>query len=133
MTEVSPGSPGTIGSAGSAGRSGNADRDAAKAGPAADGLPQFVLPAKEGGWHLLVRVQPGAKKSEFAGVLDGRLRIRLAAPAVENKANKALAAFVAKMLGIRASQITLVSGECSRQKRLLVTVDQEPDWTPLLD
>lgn len=94
-------------------------------------LPPYVEPAGTEGWFLLVRVQPGAKRSEFAGVLDGRLRIRLAAPAVENKANRALAAFVAGALGLRASKVSLVSGETGRVKRLLVHADTVPDWSRL--
>jgi len=97
-----------------------------------EGRPSFASPAAEGGWHLVVRVQPGAKKSEFAGVQEGRLRIRLAAPAVENKANKALTAFVAKALGLRATKVTLLSGETGRQKRLLVQTAEEPHWGRLL-
>ena len=93
--------------------------------------PAFVLPAKEGGWQMLVRAQPGAKKSEFAGLMDGRLRVRLAAPAVENKANRALLAFVAKALGLKGAKVTLLSGETGREKRLLVTADVEPDWSRL--
>jgi hypothetical protein len=81
---------------------------------------------------LLVRVQPGAKKSEFAGVQEGRLRVRLAAPAVENRANKALTAFVAEALGLRVTKVTLLSGETGRQKRLLVQTAKEPDWGRLL-
>jgi uncharacterized protein (TIGR00251 family) len=96
------------------------------------GRPLFVSPAAAGGWYLVVRVQPGAKKSEFAGVREGRLCIRLAAPAVENKANKALTAFVAEALGLRATKVTLLSGETGRQKRLLVQTAEEPDWGRLL-
>lgn len=80
---------------------------------------------------MLVRVQPGAKRSEFAGVQDGRLRVRLAAPAVENKANRALVAFVAKALGLRAAKVILASGETGRMKRLLVNAETEPDWSGL--
>ena len=90
--------------------------------------PPYALPAGENAWHLLVRVQPGAKKTECAGELEGRLRIRLMAPAVENKANTALIAFVAKTLGFRPAKISLVSGETSRQKRLLILSAKEPDW-----
>ena len=93
--------------------------------------PCFVCPAGSGAWSLLVRVQPGAKKSLFAGIQDGRLRIRLAAPAVENKANRALVAFVAEALGLRSAKVTLVSGETGRQKRLLVEAKEEPNWTRL--
>lgn len=82
-------------------------------------------------WQMLVRVQPGAKRSEFAGVQDGRLRVRLAAPAMENKANRALVAFLAKALGLRPSRVCLVSGETGRLKRLLVNAETEPDWSGL--
>lgn len=97
-------------------------------------LPCYAQAATPTGWYLLVRVQPGAKKSEFAGVLDGRLRIRLAAPAVENKANKALVAFIAKSLGLRPNRVSLISGEQGRQKRIFIDTVEEPDWqilTPL--
>lgn len=93
--------------------------------------PPFVLPAKEG-WQLLLHVQPGAKKSAFADLHDGRLRVRLAAPAVDGKANKALLAFVARALGLKSAQLLLVSGETARRKRLLVAAEAEPDWSALL-
>lgn len=102
--------------------------DASPASGNAMPRPPYASPAGENAWHLLVRVQPGAKKTECAGENEGRLRIRLAAPAVENKANVALTAFVAKTLGIRPSKVSLVSGETSRQKRLLVSSAKEPDW-----
>ena len=95
-------------------------------------LPLFVTTAKEGGWNVFVRVQPGAKKSETFGLLDGRLRIQLAAPAVDNKANKALLAFVAKTLGLKVSKVLLLSGKNGREKRLRITADNEPDWKRLL-
>ena len=94
-------------------------------------LPVFAAKARPSGWRLLVRVQPGAKKSELSGVREGRLCIRLAAPAVENKANIALCAFVAEILNVRPSRVRLVSGETGRQKRLLVDMDDEPDWSRL--
>ncbi len=93
--------------------------------------PPYVKQETEYTWSLLVKVQPGAKKSECAGLLDDRLRIRLAAPAVENQANKALVAFVAKLLGLRAAKVTLASGDMARQKRLLIHAEKEPDWSLL--
>ena len=80
---------------------------------------------------MLVRAQPGAKKSEFAGVMNGRLRVRLAAPAGENKAKRALLAFMAKALGLKGSKVTLLSGETGREKRLLIAAGVEPDWNRL--
>ncbi len=93
-----------------------------------DFRPDFVLPSKDGGWHLLVWVQPGAKKSEFAGMQDGKLRIRLAAPAVDNKANKALTAFIADALHLKNAQVRLLAGETGRRKRVFVDTTAEPDW-----
>lgn len=59
------------------------------------------------------------------------VKIRLQAPAVDNKANNALTGFVAKILGIKAQQVTLESGHGSRQKTLLVYTEEEPDWKVL--
>ena len=94
-------------------------------------LPPWLKPLGEENWHLLVHVQPGAKKNEVAGEMDGRLRLRIAAQAVDNKANKALAAFVAKMLGVRPNRVSLVSGEMSRKKTLRIEGLSELDWNAL--
>ncbi len=56
------------------------------------------------------------------------LKIRLQAPAVDNKANNALIVFVAKILGIKTSQVVMESGHASRQKNLLLDMEEEPDW-----
>lgn len=98
----------------------------------ADDLP-FVTRADEG-WYLNIRVQPGAKKSEITGVVEDALRVRLAAPAVENKANQALVEFMAKKLGLKKNKVSLTSGEKSRQKRLFISsaaAGTEPDWAGL--
>lgn len=83
------------------------------------------------GWQLLVKVQPGAKKTELAGLSEGLLRVRLAAPAVDNKANAALLEFMADKLGIRKNKIRLAAGDKSRQKRLFVPSEAEPDFSIL--
>ena len=97
--------------------------------PDSRNMPKYVCPASKGGWALLVWVQPGAKKNEFTGVLDGRLRIRLSAPAVENRANKALVVLVAKTLGLKSSQVSVAAGDTGRRKRLHIDSESEPDWT----
>lgn len=91
-------------------------------------LPVFAAPASKGGWRLGVWVQPGAKRTQVAGLHGDYLKIRLQAPAVDNKANNALVAFVAGILGIRTSQVVMESGHASRQKNLLLNVEEEPDW-----
>lgn len=91
--------------------------------------PEYVSQGSKGGWNLMLWVQPGAKKNEYAGVQDGRLRIRICAPAVENKANKALVTFIAKTLGLKSAQVSVATGESGRRKRLHIDTDSEPDWT----
>ena len=68
-----------------------------------------------------LHVQPGAKKTEIAGLHGEALKIRLAAPPVDGKANACLIAFLAKQLEVPRSQVELVSGDTSRQKRLRVS------------
>ena len=67
-----------------------------------------------------VRVQPRASKNEIAGVMEGALKIRLQAPAVENRANQELCEFVAELLKRPKSAVRILSGDHSRSKRLEV-------------
>ncbi len=69
---------------------------------------------------LTLHIQPGAKRTEVAGTHGDALKIRLAAPPVDGKANEALIAFVAKALGVPKSRVELVAGHASRAKRLRV-------------
>lgn len=80
---------------------------------------------------MLVYVQPGAKKSEVSGEMDGRLRLRIAAQAVDNKANKALTVFMAKILGVRPNRVSLEAGDMSRKKTLRISDVSELDWNAL--
>jgi uncharacterized protein (TIGR00251 family) len=95
--------------------------------------PVYAGPAKDGGWRLCLWVQPGAKKTELAGMHGEYLKIRLRAPAVDNKANNALTVFVAGLLGIRTQQVVIESGHGSRQKNLLLLTEEEPDWNVFAD
>jgi uncharacterized protein (TIGR00251 family) len=69
---------------------------------------------------LAVWVMPGAPHSEVAGVVDGRLRLRLAAPAHEGKANAELVRLLAKTLGVPRRQIDLATGLTGRRKLLRI-------------
>ncbi|MCC8193960.1 MAG: DUF167 domain-containing protein [Deltaproteobacteria bacterium] len=93
--------------------------------------PSWARPLADNSWRLLVYVQPGAKKNEVAGEMDGRLRLRIAAQAVDNKANKALMAFVAALLGVRPNRVSLEAGDTSRKKTLRVFDLPEFDWNAL--
>jgi len=71
--------------------------------------------------RIEVYVQPRAAKTELAGMHDGRIKIRLAAPPVDGAANAELTAFIAQQLGIAKSKVRVVAGATSRRK--VVEVD----------
>lgn len=65
-----------------------------------------------------VRMQPRASKDEIAGTMQGALKIRLRAPAVENRANEALIEFLAEVLKTSKAAVRIQSGEHARTKRV---------------
>jgi len=67
---------------------------------------------------ISVRVQPRASKDQIAGTIDGALKIRLTAPAVENRANEALIEFLSTLLKTPKSAVRIQSGERGRNKRV---------------
>jgi len=66
--------------------------------------------------RLKVRVTPRASKNEIVGWRDGVLIVRTTAPPIEGAANKACIELVAKTLGVKRSQVSLVHGDKSRDK-----------------
>ena len=74
--------------------------------------------ASRGTITLTVRVQPRASKDEITGAMEGALKVRLCAPAVENRANEALVEFLADLLKTAKSAVRIQSGEHSRTKRV---------------
>ncbi len=73
---------------------------------------------REGTVIFSVRVQPRASKDEIAGEIGGALKVRLRAPAVEDRANEALVEFLAQLLKTSRSAVRILGGERSRKKRL---------------
>lgn len=78
------------------------------------------------GWTLAVHVQPGAKRSAVAGLHGDRLKVRIAAPALDGRANDALIAFMAEALGVPKRSVSLAAGERSRDKVVAVGADCDP-------
>lgn len=76
--------------------------------------------SRDGAAAFSVRVQPRASKDEIAGEWEGAVKIRLRAPAVDNRANEALIEFLAQVLRIPKSAVRIQSGERSRTKRMEV-------------
>ena len=70
--------------------------------------------------HLTVHVQPGAKTTSCAGIHGDALKIRLAAPPVDGKANQALISWLAKTLSCPQHAIELIRGQTSRRKTLCI-------------
>lgn len=75
---------------------------------------------ENGGVLIRVRVVPRASKNELAGLVDGALRVRLAAPPVEGAANRACLEFMAGVLSVPKSRLKIVMGETSRSKVIFV-------------
>jgi uncharacterized protein (TIGR00251 family) len=71
---------------------------------------------KEGRLNAEIKAAPGASQSAFAGVRDGRLRVRIAAAADGGKANEELRRFLAKALDCSRGDIVFLRGEKSRLK-----------------
>ena len=78
------------------------------------------LRAHEGSVNFPVRVQPRASKDEISGVLNGALKVRLRAPALEDRANEALCEYVAELLKTPKAAVRILSGHHSRSKRVEV-------------
>jgi uncharacterized protein len=72
------------------------------------------------GWMLAVHVQPGAKTTAFAGLHGEDLKIRIAAPPVEGRANALLEEFIARALGVPRRCVSVVKGATSRRKTVHV-------------
>jgi len=72
----------------------------------------------DGGLILSLHVQPNARRTEFCGMHGEAMKLRLAAPPVDGKANSALLAFLAEFCDLPKSAVELVGGASSRAKRV---------------
>ena len=72
------------------------------------------------GCVLLVRAQPGARKAGVLGERNGALKVAVTAPPEGGRANKALVEILTEALGLKRSQVELIGGQTSRDKRFLI-------------
>ena len=79
------------------------------------------LKEQDGGVVVPIHAQPRARKNGVVGLHAGRLKIAVTQPPEKGKANTALLKVLAKALGLKNSQLSLLSGETSQQKTVLVT------------
>jgi uncharacterized protein (TIGR00251 family) len=75
---------------------------------------------------LKLRIVPNARRSEVVGEHGDAVKVKVAAPAVDGKANAALLKFIAEKLGVSTRSLTLVSGEKSRDKLLEIS-EMDPE------
>jgi uncharacterized protein (TIGR00251 family) len=78
----------------------------------------LALVSTAGGVVFQVRVQPRASHDEIAGVMGGALKVRLQAPAQEDRANVALCEYLARLLKTPKSAVRILSGDRNRIKRI---------------
>ena len=72
------------------------------------------------GCILAVRAQPGARQAAVLGEYAGALKVAITAPPEDGRANKALAELLRQVLNLKRSQVELLSGKASRDKRFLI-------------
>ncbi len=72
------------------------------------------------GTIIPVKVVPGSSRDRIVGVLGDCLKVATAQPAEKGKANKAVAAILAKALGVSRKDVTLISGPTNPRKELLI-------------
>lgn len=76
-------------------------------------------------WLLDLLVQPRAARTEFAGLHDGRIKLRLTAPPVDDAANAALVQFLAQRLGLPRGAVDVASGRTGRRKTVRIEAGDE--------
>ncbi len=74
----------------------------------------------EKGAAVQVHVVPRASRTEIAGLHGDALKLRIAAPPVEGKANEEIVRFLAGILGLRKADVSIIAGQTSRRKTVLV-------------
>lgn len=100
---------------------------------AAFGLGQQLdIVSRDGSVVFPLRVQPRASRDEIAGVIEGALKIKIQAPAVENRANEAVCEYLATLLKTPKSAVRILGGERSRVKRVQIRGVQPREILALL-
>jgi len=72
------------------------------------------------GLVLPVRAQPNAKRAGVQGERNGALKVAVTAPPEDGRANEAIVEVLRELLGVRRSEVVLLSGQTSRDKKFLV-------------
>lgn len=83
--------------------------------------------------RIAVKVQPGARSNSISGYSDGVLRLKIAAPPVEGKANKELISYLSNILDLKKSAISIEKGQTSRNKLISIAGMDEARLNTAID
>lgn len=96
--------------------------------PVEPNAESWCRPGRSDHWILTLYVQPNASKTEFSGLHDGALKIKIAAPPADHRANNALLEFLGKSFKVSKKQIILKQGAHARQKIVeIINLTTSPD------
>ena len=82
-------------------------------------IPEYLVPQGDS-CVLSVRAQPGARRTAIVGPYGAALKVAVRAPPDKGRANQAIGEFLAEVLGLARSRITLISGQTSHDKRFRI-------------
>ncbi|MEQ8850837.1 MAG: DUF167 domain-containing protein [Phycisphaerales bacterium] len=80
----------------------------------------ILVPDDSGGFRLAIKVVPGARRDQIAGLLGERLKVRVSAPPEGGKANKAVCRLIAGAIGVAARDVDVIAGHGSPEKSLRI-------------
>jgi uncharacterized protein (TIGR00251 family) len=81
-------------------------------------MDNLKIEQKENGVVFAVKVVPASSRTGIGGLLGGMLKVKVAAPPEKGKANKCLVEFLAKQLGVKKNQISIISGQTNPVKTI---------------
>lgn len=84
-------------------------------------MPAWFSEKPDGSFLIVLHVQPGARVTALAGLHGDALRLKLAAPPVEGRANACLRDFLAERLAVAKAAVEIVAGQSGRRKLVRVT------------
>ena len=83
-------------------------------------MPPWLTTPDPSAVVIAIKAVPGAKRTEFAGPLGDRLKLRVAAPPEGGKANKAICEFIARQLALRKNAVTVIAGHSDPHKSIRI-------------
>ena len=79
------------------------------------------LNEKDGAVTIRIKVQPRAPRTEIVGEHDGAIKLRVAAPPIDGRANEECRRFLAKLFEVSATSVEIISGDSSRDKVIRIS------------